>query len=42
MMREFPTWAHNHPYIREWSQPKHNPGSFVIKLKKKRLTFPLE
>ena len=35
MMREFPTWAHNHPYIREWSQPKHNPGSFLIKLKKK-------
>lgn len=35
MMKEFPIWAENHPYIREWSQTKYNPGSFTIKLKKK-------
>lgn len=36
MMRELPTWAHNHPRIREFrQQQKHNPGSFTIKLKKK-------
>jgi DNA-nicking Smr family endonuclease len=35
MMREFPTWAHNHPLVREYKQEKYNPGSFLIKLKKK-------
>tara|TARA_B100000927_G_C16344453_1_gene420675 strand:- start:395 stop:625 length:231 start_codon:yes stop_codon:yes gene_type:complete len=35
MMREFPTWASNHPFVRECNQQKYNPGSFLIKLKKK-------
>ena len=36
MMREFPTWAHNHSKVREVKQPnKHNPGSFTVILTKK-------
>jgi DNA-nicking Smr family endonuclease len=36
MMKELPTWADNHPRIREVKQPhKHNPGSFTIILTKK-------
>lgn len=36
MMQEFPTWAHNHPKVREVKQPnKHNPGSFTVILTKK-------
>lgn len=36
MMRELPTWAANHPRIREAKQQqKHNPGSFTILLTKK-------
>lgn len=36
MMREFETWAKNHPRIREVTQHKHNPGSWSIKLKMKK------
>ncbi len=35
MMQELPVWASNHPRIRECNQQRHNPGSFLIKLKKK-------
>tara|TARA_B110000211_G_C13888182_1_gene468281 strand:+ start:391 stop:621 length:231 start_codon:yes stop_codon:yes gene_type:complete len=35
MMREFETWASNHPYIKECIQNPRNLGSFNIKLKKK-------
>jgi hypothetical protein len=35
MMREIPTWARNHPRIRECAQHPKNPGSFSIKLKKR-------
>lgn len=35
MMREFPTWADNHPLVREFQQQKYNPGSFTVKLKKR-------
>ena len=36
MMKELPTWANNHPRIREFRQAqKHNPGSFTIYLTKK-------
>jgi len=35
MMHEFPTWAHNHPLVKECRQENHNPGSFSIKLNKK-------
>ena len=36
MMRELPTWAHNHARVREFKNPqKHNPGSFTIVLVKK-------
>ena len=35
MMREIPTWASNHPRIRECTQHPKNPGSFSIKLKKR-------
>lgn len=35
MMRELPTWAHNHERVVECRQEKYNPGSFSIKLKKK-------
>jgi len=35
MMREIPTWARNHPYIRECTQHPKNLGSFSIKLKKR-------
>lgn len=34
MMREFPTWAHNHTKVREVKQHPKNPGSFSVKLKK--------
>lgn len=35
MMYEFPTWAHLHPLIVEYTQAPHNPGSFTVKLKKR-------
>ena len=35
MMREFETWAANHPRIREWNQHQYNAGSFSVKLKKR-------
>jgi DNA-nicking Smr family endonuclease len=35
MMVEFPTWANNHPLVRECNQQRYNPGSFLIRLKKK-------
>jgi len=35
MMFEFPTWATNHPRIKEYRQTPHNPGSFSIFLVKK-------
>jgi DNA-nicking Smr family endonuclease len=34
IMQEFPTWASNHHRVREITQQKHNPGSFLVKLKK--------
>ena len=36
IMREFPTWAQNHPLVKEIRQQPHNPGSFsVILLRRK-------
>jgi DNA-nicking Smr family endonuclease len=35
MAREFPTWANNHRYIREWKPTTNNPGSFLIILTKR-------
>ena len=35
MMQELPTWADNHPRIREIKQQIHNPGSFTVILTKK-------
>ena len=35
MMHEFPQWAQNHPRIRDWSQHRHNSGSFIVKIKKR-------
>jgi len=35
MMREFQTWAANHPRIRDCVQNPKNPGSFTIKLNKR-------
>jgi len=35
MAREFPTWANNHQYIREWKPTTNNPGSFLIILTKR-------
>ena len=37
IMREFPTWAQNHPLVKEIRQQPHNPGSFsVILLRRKQ------
>lgn len=36
MMREFETWCRNHPKVREVKQHEHNPGSWSVKLKKKK------
>ena len=36
IMREMPTWIHNHPKIREYRQEKWNPGSFTCFLIKKK------
>lgn len=35
MMKEFATWAANHPHIRDCVQAPKNPGCFNIKLKKR-------
>lgn len=35
MMKELPIWCQNNTYVRDYSQHKHNPGSFTIKLKKR-------
>lgn len=35
MMREFQTWAQNHPRVRDCTQNPRNPGSFTIKLNKR-------
>lgn len=35
MMNEFPTWAYNHPRVREYRTTTRNPGSFTIYLVKK-------
>jgi len=34
MMREFETWAQNHPRIKECKKTPNNPGSFSVKLNK--------
>lgn len=36
MMREFENWCRNNPKIREVTQHKHNPGSWSVKLRKKK------
>jgi DNA-nicking Smr family endonuclease len=37
MMREFPVWCDNHYYVKSCNQSKNNPGSFTLKLKKKKI-----
>lgn len=34
IMREFPSWASNHPHVRSCTNTPHNPGSFRLSLKK--------
>jgi DNA-nicking Smr family endonuclease len=35
IMRDFPEWANVNPLIQSYTSPSHNPGQFVVKLKKK-------